>query len=130
LIVPDENVLDGQRLLLEAWRFPVRQIGVHIGSKGLKDNEIPVLLREYRNATFFTRDSDFYRPDLRHRSYCPVVADVGQNEVATFVRRFFRHPDFDTRAKRMGKVPRISHAGIAFRRLRSHLEVHSVWHPA
>jgi hypothetical protein len=127
LIILDENVLDGQRLLLEAWRLPARQIGVDIGRKGLKDDQIPVLLREHRNATFFTRDADFYQPDLRHRSYCLVVAEVGQNEVAVFVRRFLNHPDFDTQTKRMGKVVRISHAGIAFRGLRSHSEVHVVW---
>ncbi len=130
MIVLDENILDGQRLLLEAWRLPAKQIGVDIGRKGLKDNEIPVLPRERRNATFFTRDSDFYRAELRHRGYCLVVADVGQNEVATFVRRFLRHPDFDTQAKRMGKIVRISHASIAFRRLRSQSEVHAVWNRA
>lgn len=129
MIVLDENILDGQRLLLEAWRFPARQIGVDIGRKDLKDNQIPVLLRGHRNATFFTRDADFYLPALRHRSYCLVVADVGQNEVATFIRRFLRHSDFDTQAKRMGKVVRISHAGIAFRGLQSHSEAHAIWSP-
>jgi len=88
LIVLEENILDGQRLLLEAWRIAVRQIGMDIGHKGLKDEEIIVLLRRRRNATFFTRDAGFYLPIHRNRSCCLVVAGVGQYEVATFIGAF------------------------------------------
>jgi len=38
VIVPDENILDGQRLLLEASRVAIKQIGVDIGRKGMKDD--------------------------------------------------------------------------------------------
>jgi hypothetical protein len=127
LIILDENILDGQRLILEASRLAARQIGVNLGRKGLKDEEIVVLLRQQRNPTFFTRDTGFYHPNLRHRSYCLVVTSVGQNEVATFIRRFLRHPDFDTRTKRMGRVVRVSHAGLAVWRLRAQTEIHIVW---
>ena len=113
MIILDENILEAQRLLLEATRTAPRQIGVDIGHKGLKDEEIIVLLRRQRNPTFFTRDAGFYAPELRHRRYCLVVANVGQNEVAAFIRRFLRHPDFDTQEKRMGAVARVSHMGIA-----------------
>lgn len=65
MIVLDENILDGQRLLLEAWRIAARQIGVDLGHKGLKDEEIIVLLRRQRNPTFFTRDAGFYLPTMR-----------------------------------------------------------------
>ena len=127
MIILDENILDGQRLLLDAWRLAARQIGVNLGRKGLKDEEILVLLRQHRDPTFFTRDADFYHSDLRHRSYCLVVTSVGQNEVATFIRRFLRHPDFDTRAKRMGRVVRVSHAGLVVWGLRAQTEIHIVW---
>jgi len=127
LIILDENILDGQRLLLEASRIAVRQIGVDIGQKGLKDEEIVVLLRRQRNPRFFTRDAGFYLPIHRHRSYCLVVTSVGQYEVATFVRRFLRHPDFDNQSKRMGKVVRLSHAGVAVWRPRSQIVLHAVW---
>ncbi len=93
----------------------------------MKDDEIIVLLRRQRNIAFFSRDAGFYVPELRHRRYCMVVMNVGQNEVATFVRRFLRHPDFDTQVKRMGKVVRISHAGLAIWRLRSQTEIHTLW---
>jgi hypothetical protein len=127
LIILDENILDDQRLLLEASRVATRQIGVDIGRKGMKDDEIAVLLRQQRYTTFFTRDKDFYWPELRHRRYCLVVMNVGPNEAATFVRRFLRHPDFDTQVKRMGRVVRVSHAGLAAWRLRSQTEIRTVW---
>ena len=66
MIILDENILDGQRVRLEAWRLAPRQIGVNLGRKGLKDEEIIVLLRRQRNPTFFTRDTGFYHPNLRH----------------------------------------------------------------
>jgi hypothetical protein len=56
LIFLDENILEGQRLLLHAWRINARQIGVNIGHKGQQDEEILGLLRRQRYPTFFTRD--------------------------------------------------------------------------
>jgi hypothetical protein len=127
LIVLDENILDDQRLLLQAFRVGTKQIGVDFGRKGMKDDEIIVLLRQHRSITFFTRDADFYLPEFRHPRYCLVVMSVGQNEAATFVRRFLRQPDFDTQLKRMGRVVRVSHAGLSAWRLRSQAEAGSVW---
>jgi len=65
VIVLDENILDGQRLLLEASRVAIKQIGVDIGRKGMRDDEIIVLLRKQRNPSFFTRDAGFDVPGLR-----------------------------------------------------------------
>ena len=73
MILLDENILEGQRVLLEARRLAVRQIGVDLGRKGLQDEQIIVLLRDLSRPTFFTRDAGFHFPDLRHRSYCLVV---------------------------------------------------------
>ena len=126
MIILDENILEGQRLLLQAWRLPARQIGLDIGRKGLKDEEIFVLLKRQRNATFFTRDGDFFDPHLRHSGYCMVVTGVGQN---AFIRRFLRQSDFNTQAKRAGRVVRISHTGLTFWRLRSQTPTHFGWKP-
>src|SRR5260370_35893802 len=127
LTMLEENVVEGQRLLLERWRLAQRQIGVHFGRKGLKDEEIVGLLRKQHSPTFFTRDADFYHPDLRHRSYCLVVTSVGQNEVATFIRRFLRHAAFDPRAKRMGRVVRVSHTRLAVWLLSARTETQNAW---
>jgi hypothetical protein len=40
LIILDENILDGQRLLLQAWRLAAKQIGLDLGRKGLKDGRL------------------------------------------------------------------------------------------
>ena len=127
MIVLDENILEGQRLLLEASRVAVRQIGVDIGIRGSRTTRSSFSCVGSVTPRFFTRDADFYQPTLRHRSQCLVVLSVGQYEVATFIRRFLRHTDFDTQSKRMGRVVRVSHAGVALWRLRSQREIHTGW---
>jgi len=112
VIILDENFPESQRQLLKVWRIPVRQIGVEISRKGIQDDEIIPLLLGLRRPTFFTLDNDFYSRSLCHARYCLVCVDVSQYEAAVFVRRFLRHKDFDTEAKRMGMVVRLSHAGI------------------
>jgi len=67
VIVLDENIVDGQRLLLEGWNVTARQVGLDVGRKGLKDEEIVVLLCRLRQPTFFTRDLGFYTPERRHQ---------------------------------------------------------------
>ena len=83
MIILDENILDGQRLLLEGWNIDVRQIGLDIGRKGLTDEAVIVLLRRVRQATFVTRDLGFYMPALRHQGYAILVVAAGQYEVAS-----------------------------------------------
>ena len=87
----DENIREDQRGLLQSWEIPVRQIGVDVGRKGMKDNEIIPFLHELRDTTFFTRDLDFYNRNLCHARYCLVCLAVEKDEVAVFVRRFLRH---------------------------------------
>jgi hypothetical protein len=44
VIVLDENILASQGLALAARRMHLRQIGVDVGRKGMKDGEIVALL--------------------------------------------------------------------------------------
>ncbi len=110
--VLDENILESQRQLLLDWRIPVRQIGHDVGRKGLKDKEVITFVLQLRRVTFLTLDSDFYQRTLCHAKYGVIHLDVRKHEVAVFVRRLLRHPEFDTVAKRMGKVVRVSSAGL------------------
>lgn len=109
----DENIPRSQRQLLEGWRIHVRQIGFNAGRRGLADEEIVPLLLRQRRVTFFTRDEHFYDRRLCHSSYSLVHLAVDKYEAAIFVRRLLRHPRFDTQAKRMGAVIRISRAGLS-----------------
>lgn len=109
----DENIREDQHGLLRSWGVPVHQIGVDVGQKGMKDNEIISFLHQLRNTTFFTCDMGFYNCSLCHTRYCLVCLAVEKNEVAVFMRRFLRHSEFDKKAKRMGAVVRASHSGIS-----------------
>ena len=53
--------------------------------------------------------------------------EVGQQEAATFVRRFLRHSEFDTAAKRMGKVIRLSSVQLVVWAVRTEQEVTLDW---
>ena len=59
--------------------------------------------------------------------YGPVYLDVGELEAAIFLRRLLRHGKFNTHAKRMGVVIRVSHVGIDVWRLHVEHEIHLAW---
>lgn len=112
MIIIDENFPDSQRQLLQGWRISFKQIAFEIGREGLQDDEIIPLLHQLKRPTFFTLDDDFFGSKLCHAEYCLIYLDVAQYESATFIRRTLRHNDFDTKAKRMGNVIRVSHKGL------------------
>jgi hypothetical protein len=123
----DENILESQRQLLLKWRVPFRQIGMEVGRKGMKDEEIIPFLLTLPRLTFFSVDPDFCKRNLCHARYGLVFLDVAQEEAAIFVRRVLHHPEFDAQAKRIGAVIRASHAGLVVWRLRGEREVHFDW---
>jgi len=52
---------------------------------------------------------------------------VDKYESAIFVRRIFRHPDFDTKEKRMGSIMKVTRAGISVWRLHKENEFFNKW---
>jgi hypothetical protein len=111
--VLDENIVSDQRHLLRKWRIRVKQIGVDIGKQGMKDqDQVIPLLHRLRQPVLFTADLGFYDRKFAHQRYGLVCLAVGAQEAASFIRRFLRHPAFDAKAKRMGKVVRVSEVGI------------------
>lgn len=125
--VLDENIPEHQRQLLTSWRIRVHLIGDDFSQKGIQDEQIIPLLHSLNKPTFFTRDKGFYRRALCHGSYCLVCLEVTRSEVALFIRRFLRHPDFKIRARRMGKVVRLSSAGVHFWQLHERRESVASW---
>jgi predicted nuclease of predicted toxin-antitoxin system len=87
----DENVPESQRRLLRSRRVSVRQVGLDVGRKGMKDDEIISLLHQSDRLTFFTLDADFYDRRLCHAAYCLVYLDVEDELIAETIRRFLRH---------------------------------------
>ena len=125
--VLDENIPRPQWHYLKAKRVTLRQIGYEVGRSGMQDEEVLPLLLSLRRPTFFTLDQHFYKSRLCHAHYGLVWLNVEQFEVATFVRRFLRHPEFDTEAKRMGAVVHVSHGALWQWRLHAQREVSLNW---
>ncbi len=123
----DENIIDNQRRQLLNWRISIRQIGYEAGRKGMKDHEIIPFLHQLNQPTFFSRDDDFYKRRLCHSGYCLVYLDVRRGDTAVFVRRVLRHMAFKTKAQRMGKVIRASHAGLSIWNLHAEKEERLSW---
>jgi hypothetical protein len=118
MLVLDENLPAGQRLLLRSWRIRFRAIGREVAFSGAKDENLIPVLHRLPNPTFFSLDRDFYRRDLAHPGYCLVWLDLRGSQAAEFIRRFMRHPSFDTQAKRMGGVARVHVGGVLWWRAR------------
>lgn len=114
MILLDENIIDSQRILLQSWGIHLRQMGYEIGRKGMKDEEIIPFLHKNKNNTFFSRDAGFFKKSLCHASYCLVYLAVSQYEVASFIQRFLKHFEFNTQAKRLGKVVLVKHTKVFY----------------
>jgi len=113
----DENLPEGQRRLLREWRVRFRVVGIDIGRTGTQDENLIPVLHRLPQATFFSLDHFFFRQDLLHDSYCLVWLDVADDQAADFIRRFLKHPRFDSQAKRLGKVVRVHADGAHFRQM-------------
>jgi hypothetical protein len=110
----DEQVRADQRLLLNQWRIPFRQIGKDVAASGIKDENIIPFLHGLKHPTFFTHDKGFFERKFLHPNYCLIWLDVDDTEAAVYIRRLLRHPRFHTQAKRMGLVGRAHHRSIHF----------------
>ncbi|HWG44544.1 MAG TPA: hypothetical protein VN688_17325 [Gemmataceae bacterium] len=116
-----------QRTLLHGRRIALRQIGQDLGRKGMKDDEIIPLLHQRDRPTFFTLDGDFYDRRLCHEEYCLVYLDVEEEVIADYVRRFLRHRELNTKAKRMGRVIRASPTELRLWRIHQEQESRLSW---
>lgn len=123
----DENVPESQCALLRIKRVSLRQIGEDVGRKGMKDDEIIPLLHQLDRPTFFTLDSDFHNRRLCHEGYCLVHLDVDDETVAEYVRRLLRHPELNTKAKRMGRVIRVLPTELTVWRIHQDEEENLSW---
>jgi hypothetical protein len=123
----DENISRNQKYGLNKRKIRFRQIGYEISNRGIKDEEIIPFLHKLGTVTFFTRDLRFYQSHLCHSQYCLVILAVADIEIASFIHRFLRHPEFNTKAKRMGKIVRVSHSVIRMWKLNDDKEYELLW---
>ena len=115
MIILDHNIPENQAQSLHRRRVHYRQIGFEVGRPEWDDQqEILRYLHAAKQITFFTRDLGFFRAPLRHANYCLVTLTVPVLETADYISKFLRHPHFSTRAKRNGKVIKVSTKSINF----------------
>lgn len=113
MIILDHNIPRDQAEQLRRRRIHLRQIGFQVGRPEWDDQqEILRYLHAAKQVTFFTRDLGFFRAPLRHASYCLVILTVPVLHTAQYISKFLRHSHFNTRAKRNGKIIRISPKSI------------------
>lgn len=128
MIVLDHNIPEDEAKRLRRWRVHFRQIGFQVGRPEWEDQqEILRYLHRTRDITFFTRDLGFFRALLCHKNYCLAVITVPVPETALYMRRLLRHREFNTRAKRQGKVIRISTAKIVWWQLGERRQLFLNW---
>jgi len=81
----------------------------------IKDDAIPSLLAQQNQPTFVTINAtDFWQRVSASEKFCVVCFAVTSSEIVqipSLLRRLLRHCDFDTKAKRVGKVVRITSQG-------------------
>lgn len=84
----------------------------------IKDEAIPTLLARESEPTFVTINvSDFWQRVPVTGRFCVVccaVPDAEAGPISSLPRRLLSHPDFKTKAQRMGKVVRVTAAGATY----------------
>ncbi len=120
MLVLDEQLLgrDLDSALARWYRGPVLFITDLRPGTVIKDDVIPVLLRQQHQATFLTiNETDFWRKVTIDAHFCVVcfaVPDSHTGEIAMLLRAVFRLSPFRTKAQRMGKVLRVTHATVSY----------------
>jgi hypothetical protein len=110
----DENIRQDQGLQLRRWRIRFRPLVAGTALPGIQDDAVIPLLHRLPQPTFFTHDRDYFQRKLVHPAYCLAWLDAFDGDAADFIRRFLRHPRFDSQAKRMGVVARVHADGVNF----------------
>ena len=83
----------------------------------IKDERVPVLLRQLSRPTFVTIDRGFWDKRLRDSKYCMLyfaLRNDQQHELPGLLRRLLRLSEFRTKAARMGKVAYVSSTRIEY----------------
>lgn len=120
MIVLDEQLLGrGLELEIARWyRGPVRFIIDLRPQTIVKDDAVPALLRGQSRPTFVTiNERDFWhtvRADDRYCVVCFTLSDLRVKEIPALLRALFSHADLRTKAKRVGKVVRVTDQGISY----------------
>ena len=119
MIVLDEQLL-GRQLEIEIakwYRGRIQFIHELRPHTVVKDDAIPDLLRQQSQPTFVTiNEKDFWRKVAITPHFCMVcftLPDLRVGEIPPLLRSLLQHTEFKTKAKRMGKVIRVSEKEVS-----------------
>ncbi len=120
MIVLDEQLLGRgiERDIARWYRGAVQFIIDVRPNTVIKDDAIPVLLRQQSQPTFVTiNERDFWRKvpgDHRYCVVCFALPDSRVRDLPASLRSLLRRPQFRTKARRMGKIVRVTSAEIHY----------------
>jgi len=114
-IILDDQLFDLEVLIpLARWITVQRLRDLH-PAEVIKDDRVPLLLRQLRQPTFVTIDMGFWDRGLRDARYCLLCFPLRNDEqfrLPELLRRLFQLPEFRTKAARMGRVARVGSTQI------------------
>ncbi len=106
-IILDDQLFPFEVLVpIARWATVQRLRDVH-PNEVIKDERVPVILRELRQPTFVTIDMAFWSRRLCDVRYCIVCFPLRNDEqhlIPGMLRQLLRLPEFHSKAQRMGKV--------------------------
>ena len=105
-IVLDDQLFEEQVLIPIARWSTVQRLRHIRPHQIIKDDRVPMLLRQLRQATFITIDNAFWDRHLRHAKYCILFFPLRNDEqglIPELLRRLLQLLEFRTKAVRMGK---------------------------
>jgi hypothetical protein len=116
-LILDDQLFDLEVLLPIARWATVRRLRDLRPSEVIKDERVPVLLRQLRQPTFVTIDMGFWRKGLRDVRYsilCFPLSNDEQDKLPGLLRALLRLPVFRSKAMRMGKVARVAEGRVDY----------------
>jgi hypothetical protein len=109
-IILDDQLFDVEVLVPLARWITVQRLRELRPNEVIKDDRVPLLLRELRQPSFVTIDMGFWNKDLRDPKYCILCFPLRNEEqhlLPERLYRLFQLAEFHTKAARMGRVVRV-----------------------
>lgn len=116
-IILDDQLFDLEVLIPIARWITVQRLRDLRPGEVIKDERVPVLLRQLRQPTFVTIDMGFWDRKLRDARYCVLcfpLRNDEQDKLPELLRHLLRLPEFHAKATRMGKVVRVASTHIEY----------------
>lgn len=120
MLVLDEQLLGRsiEHLLGQWYRGPVLFITDLRPNTVIKDEAIPLLLRQQDQATFITiNETDFWQKVRINPHFCLIcvaLSDAQVPKIPALVRSVFRIPRFRTKAARIETVLRVTQTTVSY----------------